>query len=153
MAKSQEIAKVEQTPAVKTFMEAAKSMMAEDASGEDMMLGVLTATNIDEILGSGDDVIHLQDIIGKPFTIIKGTLRESDYAEGLPAYLVMDVKFDDDTTGVVTTGAATVLSQVIRMNELGFLPYRVSSVQASKPTKKGFYPISLCKADPIPEQF
>lgn len=147
---------VEQPSAVQqqlyaTMEEAAASMVQEGATAESIALDILNADSIDDILGK--TVIGLQDIIGTPFTIHSGRLNKSDFTDGLPAYVVMDVEFDDGTKGVVTSGAMSVVAQVIAMHKGGYLPYRVSSRKPNKPTADGYYPISLCPAEPAPEPF
>jgi len=152
---SKEVA-VTETPkslALRTFEEAAASMVADDPSADDMMLDILTAKTVEDVLGGSNNAIHLQDIIGKPFTIVKATLRESDYEAGLPAFVVLNVTFDDGTNGVVTTGASTVVAQCIRMHQLDAFPQRVNSYKSTKPTKAGYFPVQLVAADPIPEPF
>jgi len=153
MAKNEVAVIEEPTHAMQLFQEAAASMVAEDPTSDDMMVDILTATTVDDILGGSNNAIHLQDIVGTPFTIDKATLRESDYDAGLPAFVVLHVTFDDGTKGVVTTGATTVVSQCIRMHQLNAFPQRVNSFKPSKPTKAGYYPIQLVKAEPLPESF
>lgn len=153
MAKNNAVAVVEEvrSNSMRLFEEAAASMVADDPSADDMLVDILTATTVDDILGG--NAIHLQDIIGTPFTINKATLRESDYDAGLPAFVVLNVTFDGGNNGVVTTGASTVVAQVIRMHQIGVFPQRVNSYKTTKPTKAGYYPVQLVKADPLPESF
>ena len=148
MAKSVEVAK---TALQITFQEAAKSMLAESISGDDILIDILNAPTVDDILGS--EVVGLEALTGKPFTITKGTLRESDFTDGLAAYIVLNVTFDDGETAVVTSGSTSVVTQVVRMHQLGALPVRCMARKATKPTANGYYPMSLVKAPPALESF
>ena len=152
MTKSTQVQTIPQPTALQlTFAEAAKSMVAKSINSDDILLGILNATTIDEILES--TTLGLQSIIGTPMTINRAQLHESDYADGLAAYVVMFVTFDDGTSTVVTSGAQVVVAQVVRMQMLDAFPMRCSSKQATRPTEKGYYPIALTKADPVEESF
>lgn len=126
-------------------------LRATGVTAEDIALRILSATTMDDILGT--QPVSLKDVIGTPFTIRSISLHESDYEAGLPAYCALDATWDDDERVVITTGATTVVAQVIAMYRAGLLPARVSSRRANKPTADGYYPVSLCKAEPInPDQ-
>ena len=135
----------------RTFAEAALSMVQPDSTSDEIVMEILTAETVDEILSS--NAVGLQSVIGQPFTIDKAYLRESDFEDGLAAYLVMHVTMDNGEPLIVTTGAQSVVAQVVRMNQLGVLPYRVNSRKPDKPTEAGYYPISLCKAPALVESF
>lgn len=135
----------------KTFADAAKEMVNEGATAESIALDILNANSVDDILGS--TVIALSDIIGTPFTIHSASLNESDFADGLGAYVAMQVTFDDGTKSVVTSGATSVVAQVVSMHQKGYLPYRVSSRKPNKPTAAGYYPVSLCPAPAVEAGF
>lgn len=101
---------------------------SNEYSMDDVMFDTMAATSLDELLNGGGDVIHLKDIIGVPFTINRAELQDSKYADGLPAYVVMHVTFDDGTDGVVITGATQIVSGCIKMHSEGWFPARVSTI-------------------------
>ncbi len=153
MAKGTEVA-VPETPSellAKTFEEAAREMVADNNTSEEILLEILNAPTVADILGS--TAIGLDSIIGQPFTIHKAELQKSDFEDGLAAYVVLHSEMDSGERCVITSGAQSVVAQAIRMNQLGAFPQRVSSKKAVKPTKNGYYPIELIAAPERPESF
>ncbi len=135
----------DKSAALNEMREAIRSMIAKsDVTAEEIALQIISADTLDGILGS--TAIGLDDMIGVPFTIERVELRESEFADGLPAYAVMHATLDDGESVIITSGATSVVAQCVSMVQGGFLPVRVSSRKPSKPTANGYYPVSLCKA-------
>jgi hypothetical protein len=141
MTKGKEV--MVKTEARLTFEEAARAMVQSSGDADAILLDILNADSVESILGN--DTIGLTEMIAEPFTILSAVLRESDYEQGLPAFLVMQAERDNGDRIVITTGASTVVAQVVRMNQLAAFPVRVSSKKAEKPTAAGYYPLSLVK--------
>lgn len=134
---------------------AQRAMTEMKSSGEfdaeQMILDIMEADDLDALLDSST-VYHLRDIVGTPFTINRVELQESDYAESaLPAYAVIYAVLDDEREVIVTTGATTVVAQLVKMHMAGWFPARVSST--SDETSNGYTVIKLCKAPEPVESF
>jgi hypothetical protein len=113
---------------------------------ERMILDIMEATSLDDILES--TAVHLKDIIGVPFTINSAKLQDSDYDEStLPKYAVIFATLDDGENIVITTGAATVVAQVVKAHMMKGFPWRVSSSLAT--SSRGYDVIKLRKAPPL----
>ena len=130
--------------------EAAESMVADVKTSAEITLDILNAKSIDEILGS--TVIGLQSILGEPITIHSANLNQSDFEDGLGAYVVIHATRDNGDHIVVTSGSENVVAQVIAMHAGGHFPQRVEGAKSVKPTAKGYYPLRLQPAT-TPEQF
>lgn len=74
--------------------------------------------------------------------------RPSDFAGGLPFYLIIDAVVES-TGEIVTvmTGSDDVVAQLVRAYVLGKLPARVIPRVAVKPTAAGYYPQHLSFVD------
>lgn len=156
---SEELVPIEADPRLDGFRRAAAKMYADAATtdGFDIVAQIMTAETLEDILGPG--VVHLKDNLNKPFTIESAVLQKSDFADGLQVYLVMHIAFDPDLRGdiekaVMTTGSNTVLAQVVRAQELGFIPgFRCQGKESDKPTEAGYYPLRLVGAPKLEESF
>lgn len=115
--------------------EAVARMTRPEQTPEEMMLAILEAETAEDVFAQG--ATSLQDMIGVPFTIRAAWLSPSTIegdGQGLPSFVVMDVEYDDRTSGIVTTGATACVSACIRWEQLGAFPYRVSSEEKATNT-------------------
>ena len=129
-----------------TFEEAARDMIAQDMTEQEMVTDILNKDSLEDILG-GSTAVGLQSMLGVPFTIHRVDLRESDYADGLPAFAVIHAFLDETNEArVITTGSSVVVAQCISMHRGGHLPQRVVGIQATKATAKGYFPLRLGQA-------
>lgn len=144
MAKKAEVATVSPRSelAKRRVAQAATEMVRPEQSAEEMALAILESTDIDDILGS--TVVHLADMLDTPFTILAAYLNQSDFTDGLGAFTVMEVEFQDGKRGVVTTGATNIVAQVIAMHGGGHFPQWV--LAESDTTKAGFTVYRLRRA-------
>lgn len=115
-----------------------------DAAVADIIGQVLAADSVDEVLGD-ITLPGLQDNLDRPFILHGGKVNRSDFEAGAPFYFVLDVEWlDTHTRGMVSTGAQTVIAQVMRLIELDAFPCTMKAVKATKkPTAKGYWPYRL----------
>jgi hypothetical protein len=79
-----------------------------------------------------------------PLTIRGITKAPSDYAGGLPWFLIVDAI--NETTGeaiTFTTGSVNIVAQLVRTYTLGGFPCRARVVIPTKATRNGFFPPHL----------
>jgi len=129
--------------------DAVRAMIASEVSAEDIAMRYLSAENVDDLLGESS-VIGLADMLDTPFTIESARIFESSYEAGLSGFVVMEGSLDDGSKVAISSGATSVVAQVVTMHARGWLPIRVMGKQSTRPTKAGYYVISLVKA---PESF
>jgi hypothetical protein len=86
----------------------------------------------------------LAELAGIPLLIRGIAKAPSDFQGGLPWFLIVDAV--NETSGerlTVTTGAVSVVAQLVRAFAMGAFPLRVRVVVAERPTSKGYYPQHL----------
>lgn len=115
-----------------------------EAAQADIIAQVMSAESVDEVLADVQ-AAGLSDWLDKPIRIIEGKFNQSEFEAGLPWYAVLDI--EDLSTGkrhICTTGAQTILAQLIRTAQLDGFPLSCVPVYAtSKPTARGYRPMRL----------
>jgi hypothetical protein len=118
-------------------------IVEEDADevGRRMIARTLDAQSLDEIWDTGAK--KTEDIAGRPFVLQSVGWQNSEHADepgGLPIFAVLHVGFlDTGETGVISCGAAGVVTRVIKLLEFDALPIEV--VITAKKSKKRNRPI------------
>lgn len=153
----------ETLPAIQTddrlakFREAAASMMAvvSDDGQAEIIIQIMEAKSIDDMLGGS--VTGIRELLNKPFTVDKVTLRKSDYEDGIGAYAIINATMYPDLRGnreqvVISTGSETVLAQLVKA-QMENWTLNVQCVEAKKPTAAGYYPLRLVSAPVLEESF
>ena len=135
---------MEQFRRIAESMKAANADEDPEAATEAMIAQIMDAMTVEDVLGTG--VTGLQSILNKPIYIDRVELRESDFTEGLGAYAVMHCRNDDLEKMIVTTGSFSVIAALVKFQALNAYPVRCMAVQSAKPTKSGYYPLSLARA-------
>jgi hypothetical protein len=138
--------------------EVEKALTTGDASGivdveltpEQQQLAIveriLRSQTLDEILASFE-ATSIDSVLGEPFEARRVRWERSEYEDGNPFYALIDaVMLGTGEQVTLTTGATNVLTQLFAMARKGYLPAKVVCVQSSKPTKSGFYPKHLERA-------
>ena len=115
-----------------------------DLAVADIIAQVLSADSVDEVLGD-TEVIGLQSMMDEPLTVYGLKFQRSDYEQGAPYYAVIDVyRGRSQWRGPVTTGAQTILAQLVRLQQLDAWPVTLVCTKATKkPTKGGYWPLKL----------
>lgn len=86
----------------------------------------------------------LGDLVNQRVVVTGIRKMPSDYAGGLPWFLVMDgALVDTGETVAVTTGAVSVVAQLVKAHNLDAFPLVVIPRQADRPSRSGFYPQHL----------
>lgn len=127
------------------WLDANRSHTADaEAAQADIIAQVMSAESVDEVLADVT-AASLSDWLDKPIKIWEGKFNRSEFEAGLPWYAVLDI--EDLTTGkrhVCTTGAQTILAQLIRTAQLDGFPLACIPVYATKkPTARGYKPMRL----------
>lgn len=135
-------------PAMVTLY-AALEQRAEVVSEADLAVAeiiaqVLSAESVDEVLGD-TEVIGLREMLDEPLTVFGWKAARSEYEEGAPWYAVIDVhRHKKDWRGPVTTGAQTILAQLVRIGMLNEFPITLIAKKATKKaTRGGYWPLKL----------
>lgn len=117
-----------------------------DLAVADIIAQVLSADSVDDVLGDVD-VIGLQEMLDEPIVLYGIKFQRSDFEAGAPYYAVIDVERPKKQwRGPVTTGAQTILAQLVRLQQLGAYPVTLIATKATdKPTRGGYWPLKLSK--------
>ncbi len=97
-----------------------------------------------EDLDSAFNADGLRDWVNKEIVIEDVKKADSDFQGDLGVFLILD--FYDKESGekvTATTGAQSIMCQVMMAYVKGWLPLNCIVRQKDKPTKKGFYPMHL----------
>ncbi len=110
----------------------------------DIIAQVLSADSVDEVLAD-IQVTGLLELLEVPITVHAIKFNRSSFEAGAPFYVVMDVtRHDTNWSGPVTTGAQTVIAQLVRIHMLNGYPCTLKAVYATdKPTANGYRPYKL----------
>lgn len=115
----------------------------EWAAMEAMVAEVMASDTPDAVFREGL-TIKAEDIVGTPITIMGFRVAETDFSEGFPFYVLLDVMIGQPPTKrVVSVGAFKVLAQIRRLDDLGEWPQVCTFTQPKKPTRNGHFPLSL----------
>lgn len=86
----------------------------------------------------------LAELAGIPLSIRGITKMPSEFEGGLPWFLVIEAV--NEVTGepvTVTTGAVSVVAQLVKAWSMGAFPLRARPVVAERPSSRGYYPVHL----------
>lgn len=116
------------------------------AAMEAMIARVLNSTTPDEILGE-DLTVKVDDILGQVVLVTGVRIGMTEFQDGFPFYALIDCEYGNPRVShVVTVGAFKVLAQLFALDRVAEYPYTVKFKRAEKPTRAGYYPISLVRA-------
>lgn len=125
-----------------------ESMIADvpDAGGDafDSILGTIAQAADVADLDAPWRSAGLDDVIDRPLLI--GGIRKmpSDFGAGLPWFLVVDAA-DAESGEVVTftTGAVSVVAQLVKAWQMGAFPLAATLRQSARPSRSGYFPQHL----------
>lgn len=110
-----------------------------------IMERVLSSTTPDQVLAE-ELSVPVDRVLNRPIQIERVRIGETDFADGFPYYAIMDVIYGNPPERhVVTVGAFKVMAQLVKLAQLDAFPQVVMFRKAEKPTKAGFYPISMVR--------
>lgn len=140
------------TPARQTVLAAMAELQSDpDEVQDNIMSAILSATNEEELFAAMDtSTIDARSRLDTPLRVKSVKLNESSMADSsLPAYCVLDVT--NLMTGqdeMITCGAGSVLAGMIKLHELGMLPFDVELFERAQ-TARGFKPIAFRRATKV----
>lgn len=104
---------------------------------------ILSKTTVDEIF-SDQVTYNLEDIIGRPMTVMGFRVLASDYDQGAEIYVSIDVQFDGSTRqDIVNTGNQGVVAQLFAAHQSNLFPVRLYVKQTGERRENGFIPLRL----------
>lgn len=115
----------------------------DDEVSRRILESILKATSAQDILNAGG-AIPATDLLNVPLRIEQIRASESTYIEGNDFYLHVDVTVlanKDKLT--ISCGSQDVCTKLVQLARHGFLPINAKIEQATKATKKGFFPLFL----------
>ncbi len=115
-----------------------------DGGGLDNIIAAVmsaeTPEQLDQAWISGGRALPLNT----PLTVTRIAKSQSDFADGLGYYLVIDaVNEGTGEAAQYVTGASSIVAQLIKAYVSGWLPLRCVALEAAKPTKDGYKPQHL----------
>lgn len=133
------------TPEVRQrFLDMVNLLPRGESDGGAGIITALIEAGSPEALNAPWEADSTKSLVGKVVQINGVKVRDSDYTEGLGVFLVVDaVNLTTGEAMVFTTGAGSVVSQLVIAHAQGWLPLVAEIVEASKPTKDGYKPIHL----------
>lgn len=130
---------------IERFSAMAESIpLGTDDTGLANILGQIEGARDVEALDNAWDALGGEKVAGRVIVVNALKRQPSDYAEGLPFFLV--VTATDNQTGEVltfTTGSVSVAGQLVKAHAEGWLPLKCELVIGKKNQKTGFTPQHL----------
>lgn len=120
-----------------------------DMAVAEIIAQVLSADSLDEVLAD-HQAISMRDLLGVPLRIHKVKPLRSAYEANAPWFFYCDVeKLETSERVGATTGAQTVVAQLVRVAMLNGYPFDCVPVNATKkPTANGYWPYKLTTYKP-----
>lgn len=137
-------------PASMALIEWCASMVTEDdnstaAAMEAMIAAVMNSDTPDEVLAERMTV-PVEKVLGIPVQINGVRMAHTDMADGFPFYALLDVQYGQGMRPhVISIGAFKVMAQLYGLSKLAEWPQVVVFKKSDRPTKAGFYPISMVR--------
>lgn len=118
------------------------SLTSAVEASANIVRSIFGAENVDDILGMAEAATKgLEDIIGVPFAIHELSWHKSaeGYDSAAGVFVVLNVKMEDGSEDVVTTGGENVLAQLYKLQQLKAIPDPTRMLKAlTKRTSRGF---------------
>lgn len=116
----------------------------ENGSGYESILSAILAAGTLDDLDAPWTSTKAEKLAGKVLRLESPIRRPSDFRSGLRIFLAVPYT-DTHTgeTGVLTTGSAAVVGQLVRAYALGGFPCLAELVIAERPTADGYHPHHL----------
>ena len=114
------------------------------AAQADIIAQIMAADTIDEVLGD-TSAPSLRELVNVPIRIHDGKFNRSDFEAGAPWYALLDItRLDNGRRGFYSTGAQSILAQLVRLIQLDSFPCNVMPINARKrPAANGYMPMRL----------
>lgn len=115
-----------------------------DMAVAEIIAQVLSAESVDEVLAD-HAAMGMRELIDVPIVIHTAKPLKSAYEANAPWFFYLDVERLDTKERIgVTTGAQTVIAQLVRVAMLDGYPFTCKPINATKkPTANGYWPYRL----------
>jgi hypothetical protein len=126
------------------FARMATLIPAEDGAGYERIVGALLNAKTLDDLNAPWEASKAERLVGTVLRLDAATRRPSDFKQGLGVFLVLHCT--DTRTGekvTVTTGAVSVVAQVVNLYATNKIPAYIEFVVAERPTEAGYRPHHL----------
>lgn len=136
------------SPATMAVISWCAEMVTEDDTSsasaiEAMIRRALEADSIEAVLRE-DMTVDARSILDKPVLVTGIRIGESEFAEGMPYYVIFDCQYGTPAEShVVTCGGFMVVTQAMKLDLENAWPQVVVFKESAKPTKAGFRPLHL----------
>jgi hypothetical protein len=116
---------------------------AEDDDGTGIILDILQATSWEGVNTEGS-MPDAEKMLHKEVKVLQISKRESTIEESDTGfYLVVDYVDGNGEPGKFQTSSRTITAQLVRLWMLDAFPALVKVCKGDKPTRRGFWPLSL----------
>jgi hypothetical protein len=106
---------------------------------------ILRAESADEI-DAAWEARSLEAYEGRRITVTGLRKGQSDFADGLGVYLLIDAVDDQGKKIVLTTGSVSCVVQLLKLHTLGALPVTLIPRKAERASAAGYFPLHFEKA-------
>jgi hypothetical protein len=125
-----------------------RRVVTSDQAGSGMALDAARATTEDELFRSSEeggtaDVVSSRDYLGIPFEAHRFTLRESDKSELVDFYMNIEGVSWENKPLVINTSSYRSAVQMLKAEDMGWLPKWLKFRETERPTKQGRHPLEL----------
>lgn len=118
----------------------------------DIMAEAVHLSIIEEIMAASDidsmllvpEPEKMTEFVGRHLRLEGYKVQESEFEQGAPIYLTLKVyDIDSDTKHLINTGEQRIMAQVIRIDQLGGVPFEFTVKQAKRPNRYNRFPLAL----------
>lgn len=112
---------------------------------EDIAQRIEDADTVEDVLAD-DAPLDAEEVLNIPLQLWGVSVNESDFADGLPAYVALRVMRQDTKASVVVTcGAFKVVAKALRLDRINKYPVMIKLVRSDRATKAGNHVIDMVK--------
>jgi len=112
---------------------------------EDVAARIESASTVDDVLAS-DAPLDAEQILGVTLQLWGVSVNESDYVDGLPAYVALRaIRQDSMDNVVVTCGGFKVVAKALKLQRINQFPVMVKIVQSDRKTRAGYDVLDMVK--------
>jgi hypothetical protein len=106
---------------------------------------VMASRDVDSVLFVPEPEA-MAEFVGRHCRLDRYKVQESEFDQGPPIYLTLSV-FDmvNQTKHLINTGEQRIMAQVVRIDQLGGIPFEFTVKQASRPNRYNRFPLALTK--------
>lgn len=115
-----------------------------DVSGDSFLADTIAGAESGADLFAESELGKVEDHLGETLIInAVEAVRNSEFEGGIGVYLIVEALTLDGEAIKLAVGQSDPLAKIVKLHELGELPWPVAFERSKKATKAGFYPINL----------